>query len=161
MSKNSGEIIKQKVLEQLEHIKAFSRVIGEKTATLKIENEIIKGIKKSNPNITIEDVRENLINLMVSSGEIHLMNEQVVKYHLTLFNEYKTLADILKIPLDFSKQDEDFINSLADVTYLLYAVENGEVVPLDKEVYSKIMDNHKKRSEEQQNLQVCLDNVKI
>lgn len=160
MESNFQVFVKEKVLEHLNELKVFAKDMEDLSINRSKEIEVVKVLKKKDPTLKAEDVKEQLHAIMLNSSEVAWRSMQIANKTLLLFNEYKLLADIHKIDLDLSKDDMEFLSRITDAPATLFVVEGGKVKPRDPEMHKRLVEETSKNALLPENLEGCFKSIK-
>ena len=156
-----NKIIKDKTLEQLDYIKMFLTETNSKTDKLNSEVNIVKVIKSKAKEINFNDVKDNLVDILMTEAEIVLLSKQAVEYHIPLFREYTTLSEILGIDLSLTDEDVKLISELSPSNFLLFSPTSSGINITDEKIYNALMSKHKEKVLSEDTLKMCFDKIKV
>lgn len=149
-----NETIKIQVKEYLDTANLLDKRLNED----RIFYDKIKVRKKENPDLTFEDVKEDLETLTKKHqrGVLMMKDLESLMNRLTVLHN---LAAIEDIDLELSDEDKATLDNVAKVTNLFFSSRNGEIIELQGEIIDKFVNETTDRYITEDNLREQFKNL--
>jgi len=149
-----NETIKIQVKEYLDTANLLDKRLNED----RIFYDKIKARKKENPDLSFEDVKEDLETLTKKHqrGVLMMKDLESLMNRLTVLHN---LAAIEDIDLELSDEDKATLDNVAKVTNLFFSSRNGEIIELQGEIIEKFVNETTDRYITEDNLREQFKNL--
>lgn len=147
-------VIKGLVNEYLDTTKVFDKVLQE----YKVLHAGVLDQKSKNPNLSITDIKEEVLNLFKSQQKSALIIKDAEAY-LNRLSVLKSIADLSEINLGLSEEDANLLTLISKSVNIFYTSRNGNLVELSPELVETFTKTTLEKYSSDDKLQEILNNI--
>lgn len=150
--------IEQRLAELFKVIKLLHTSIAEE-GEIDMKNALfIKAKFKENPQLTPEEVSQELVEIWKAGRRYHWKTQQILQY-IPIAIELKTIAEVFKLALNISDEDRAFFDNLSSKIHNIYTVEKEELVIAAEDIKNALEGEMQKSIENPENLKRMFNQV--
>ena len=137
MEEKVKKFLESRLTGLVETTTAFNEYITNTSKELDSDQATLKAKKKANPNISWEDLKEDIVSVNKKFYKVSLVeqNWRTMAYAIT---EVLFTAQSLGIELELPEEVEKIVKDFPVKGRDLFTVDKGEVVPVDKDYYESL-----------------------
>lgn len=153
-----GKYLNERIKFLVETAIEFEGFIGRSYAKLQEEQIELKQIKKDNPDLKASDLKDRIVGLSTGFYKMNMV-EQNLKNTACSISELNTVAKTLGVEIILEGKSKEAFDLMTAQDKDMFLIENGEVVPVDKEEYSKIESVLKEKASEENTLNANFSHI--
>ena len=115
----------------------FEGYLGKAYSTVQSQQLAVKSRKKENPEATAEDFKSDILDISKKFYKMSMV-EQNLKNIACAISELKLFASVSGAELEMTEKRKEIYDMMESSDRDIFAYENGEIVPVDLDWYSKL-----------------------
>ena len=153
-----GKYLNERIKFLVETAIEFEGFIGRSHTKLQEEQIEVKQMKKDNPELKAADVKDRILGLSTGFYKMNMV-EQNLKNTACSISELNTVAKTLGFEIVLEGKNKEAFDLMTAQDKDMFLVENGEVVPVDKDLYTQIEQGLIDRASEEETLNANFSHI--
>ena len=150
--------ISQRLLETWDIVKSLNDGMAKASQDDYTKVQVIKEMKKTNPDLKAEDVKNLLLEVQKANRDFHLRGQEVRQYQ-PIAQELNLLMTLFKIESPIPQEEKEIFEQFANTSSTVFQVEKGVVTGLKKEYAEHIDKQFEEQAGKPENLEMVLQQL--